>query len=174
MSRAGFEDVLILGRFVEKLASIAGYQQVRVDEDNLSANTSCGSEYEDEIDEEIEYLVWQAKAKKVDRPRPILMFVEDNVLPLGFSFPGGSAGYFEITHTPSDTHYRFAYMPGVNRTYELAPEDCGRRAAGRLTYLMHNVMLQNPPNKNNQRSFSIAERSSDPVVADMCGLKWQQ
>ncbi|CAJ0938365.1 unnamed protein product, partial [Mesorhabditis belari] len=169
---AGFEDVLILGRFVEKLASIAGYQQVRVDEDNLSANTSCGSEYEDEIDGEIDCLCWQSKAKKVNlhRTRPILMFVEDKVLPLGFSFPGGSAGYFEITQTPGDTHYRFAYMPGLNRKYELEPEDFDRRATRRATYLMHNVMLQSPPKPNNQRVFKLRNGRRRVAVSPFVNL----
>ncbi|CAJ0938286.1 unnamed protein product, partial [Mesorhabditis belari] len=39
--------------------------------------------------------------------------------------------------------------------YEGEPEDFGRRAMGRATYLMHNVMLQSPPNPNNQRVFKL-------------------
>ncbi|CAJ0931097.1 unnamed protein product, partial [Mesorhabditis belari] len=163
---AGFEDVLMLGRFVEKLSSVAGYQQVRVDEDNLSANTSCGSEYEDEIDEEnddanpdlstqSEDLCWQSQAKKMSRDRPILMFVEGTTR-LSFFF---GAGYFEVTHTPSDTLYRFEYIPGVNREYEAQPEDFGRPGKKRFTYLVRNVMLQSPHNPNNvQRVLELRNR----------------
>ncbi|CAJ0922470.1 unnamed protein product, partial [Mesorhabditis belari] len=89
---AGFEDVLKLGRLVEKLATVAGYQQVPVPEWPLLAYMSCGLEHEEETDEEIDEEIDEANMSNhsngldcksnggkmtVDRPRPILMFVEE-------------------------------------------------------------------------------------------------
>ncbi|CAJ0916334.1 unnamed protein product, partial [Mesorhabditis belari] len=150
---AGFEDVLTLGRFVEKLPSVVGYQQVRFDDDNLSAfmphvvrNTRMKLTREP---------MTQHGSKPMNRDRPILMFVEDTNHPLTFFFPGDGAAYFEITHTPSDTQYRFAYIAGVNRMYEAHPEDFDRPGKNRYTYLMHN----SPPNPNDvPRVFELRRR----------------
>ncbi|CAJ0937240.1 unnamed protein product, partial [Mesorhabditis belari] len=86
--QAGFEDVLMLGRFVEKLSSVAGYQQVRVDEGNFSAMMSGGLEHEDDtgeedfdeydtdeedVDESKEFGSKSEAKMNVQRPRPILM-----------------------------------------------------------------------------------------------------
>ncbi|CAJ0936925.1 unnamed protein product, partial [Mesorhabditis belari] len=181
--QAGFEDVLMLGRFVEKLSSVAGYQQVRVDEGNFSAMMSGGLEHEDDtgeedfdeydtdeedVDESKEFGSKSEAKMNVQRPRPILMFVEERgnppANPIDFHFPAGGT-YFEITDPRDNVCYRFAHtQPVNNRTYESFPRDFGTSGGRRHKYLLHNVMMQSPPNPINTHQQLYANLTSFGTV----------
>ncbi|CAJ0915191.1 unnamed protein product, partial [Mesorhabditis belari] len=161
--QAGFEDVLM---GLEHKMTLAKKTLIEYDTD------------EEDVDESKEFGSKSEAKMNVQRPRPILMFVEERgnppANPIDFHFPAGGT-YFEITDPRDNVCYRFAHtQPVNNRTYESFPRDFGTTTRGaRFKYLLHNVMMQSPPNPiNTHRHFEQHQRGQLPltVFVDLAGV----
>ncbi|CAJ0937257.1 unnamed protein product, partial [Mesorhabditis belari] len=139
--QAGFEDVLMLGRFVEKLSSVAGYQQVRVDEGNFSAMMSGGLEHEDDtgeedfdeydtdeedVDESKEFGSKSEAKMNVQRPRPILIATIRQ--------------FNQFRHGHGCSH--IIHHHSKRRSQK---ESVISNPAGRSTYIFSDIILESPP-----------------------------